>query len=107
MVAAGWMAGATVTLLGARAAATDGANELRALRRDVGIEELGTPDTADRLAAAVDDLGRAEARIGHPVLWPLRVVPVASRHVRAAERAVGAGTRPPRSRSGRPWRWRS
>jgi hypothetical protein len=84
LVAVGWL------LLGARSEMAAGTSELRQVRRKASIATLVEPARRTELAAAERHFEAAEAKVDSPVLAPLKVVPVVSRHLRAAQQVVDA-----------------
>ncbi|WP_426573417.1 DUF4012 domain-containing protein [Aquihabitans sp. McL0605] len=83
-----WLIGVGWALLGARSHADAGAAELRSVRQRATIAALTAPSSRADLGEAQHDFDAAAARLDSPVLWPLRVVPVVSRHLRAADKLV-------------------
>lgn len=91
----GWLLAVAWALLGARSQLAAGAADLRAVRREASVASLVAPSSRARLASSRRHFRAAASRIGSPVLLPLRVLPVAGRHVRAVERVAetsAAGT---------------
>jgi hypothetical protein len=82
LVAAGWL------LLGARRAMTAGTSDLRQVRQQASITALVEPSSRAQLRSAGDHFDAAEAKVDSPVLAPLKVLPVVSRHLRAAQELV-------------------
>jgi hypothetical protein len=93
LAALGWAAIATFLVLGARHDLDAGAERLRAVRRQATIAGLVSPATRARLAAAEHDFERARRRLGSTWLAPVRMVPVASRQLRAATRLADTSRR--------------
>lgn len=83
-----WLAATGWLLVSARAAARQGAAELRRVRRQATISTLLAPGAERDLAGAVTHFDRARARLDNPLLLPLRAVPVVSRHLGAARGAA-------------------
>lgn len=82
LVVAGWL------LADARSSMESGRQRLEGVRAGATPSSLLEPGTADALAEAEDDFDHARSRLRSPVLTPLRVLPVAGRHLRAADRVV-------------------
>jgi len=74
----------------ARRSMVAGVAELRQVRRQASVTALLEPERRADLAAAQRDFDRAQHRLDSPVLWPARVLPVASRHLRAADKLVSS-----------------
>lgn len=85
-----WVVLATWLLAGARSTARSGASALRGIRREATIASLLKPATRRDLDRAGGDFDRAASRLDNPLLWPLRAMPVLSRHVGAARQGVEA-----------------
>ncbi|HEX2575987.1 MAG TPA: DUF4012 domain-containing protein [Aquihabitans sp.] len=83
-----WAAGVAWLLLDARSALAAGRDRLTVVRDGVTPSSLLDPATGRALDRAGDDFARARSRLRHPVLAPLRVLPVIGRHVRAGDRVV-------------------
>jgi hypothetical protein len=78
------------TLLSVRSDAEAARRDLRATRDDLDVESLLDGDgltTLERAAARFDALG---GRLDHPLLAPVRALPVAGRQLAAADDQVGA-----------------
>lgn len=82
LLVVGWL------LASARSSVAAGARDLRAVRSDASVASLVEPATRGRLDAAHRHFVDGQHRLGNPVLAPLRVLPVAGRHVRAADRVA-------------------
>ncbi|MBX3284950.1 MAG: DUF4012 domain-containing protein [Actinobacteria bacterium] len=82
LVVVGWL------LADARSATESGRQRLEGVRAGATPSSLLAPDTRDQLAAAEADFDHARSRLRSPLLTPLRVLPVAGRHLRAADRVV-------------------
>jgi hypothetical protein len=85
-----WLVAVAWLLVGARSEMAAGTRDLRSVRRDASISSLVDPSSRDELAAASDHFDAAEAKVDSPVLAPLQVIPMASRHLRAARQVVDA-----------------
>jgi hypothetical protein len=85
-----WLVAVAWLLVGARSEMAAGTRDLRAVRRDASISSLVEPTSREELAAAAGHFDAAEAKVDSPVLAPLGLVPVASRHLRSARRVVDA-----------------
>lgn len=83
-----WGAAAAWLLLDARAALADGRVELQVVRGGATPSTLLDTDTGRALDRAGNHFARARSRLRHPVLAPLRLVPVVGRHLRAGDRVV-------------------
>lgn len=83
-----WLAAAAYLLLDASAALDDGRAGLESVREGATPASLLDPATDDALDEAGADFARARSRLRSPVLTPLRVLPIAGRHVRAADRVT-------------------
>lgn len=79
-------------LLDARAGLDDGRRALDRARQDATPASLTDPETAQLLDDAQAQFTRAESRLDNPVLAPLRVMPIAGRHVRAAHRLASSAS---------------
>lgn len=82
LVVAGWL------LADARSSMESGRQRLEGVRAGATPSSLLEPGTGAALARAQDDFDHARSRLRSPVLTPLRVLPVAGRHLRAADRVV-------------------
>lgn len=85
-----WLMAVAWLLVGARSEMAAGTSDLRSVRRDASISSLVEPSSREELASAADHFDAAEAKVDSPILAPLKIVPVASRHLRAAQRVVDA-----------------
>ncbi|WP_421119147.1 DUF4012 domain-containing protein [Aquihabitans daechungensis] len=85
-----WLAAVAWLLVGARSEMAAGTSDLRAVRRDASISSLVEPASRADIRAAADHFDAAEAKIDSPLLAPLQIVPVASRHLRASRQVVDA-----------------
>jgi hypothetical protein len=85
-----WLLAAAWLLLDARGEVRAGAAELRGVRREASIRTLLQPRSRAGLRSASDHFAAAEADLDSPVLAPFRIVPVASRHLRASKQLVDA-----------------
>ena len=85
-----WLVAVAWLLIGARQEMAAGTEDLRTVRREASIRTLVDPASRDELQAAADHFDAAEAKVDSPVLAPLKVIPVVSRHLRAAQRVVDA-----------------
>jgi hypothetical protein len=95
-LAALWLVAVAWLLLGARQDAAAGARAVRSARRDASIASLVGPGAQGDVRSASVHFDAAHAKLGNPLLAPLRVVPIASRHLRASQQLVDAsldGTR--------------
>lgn len=81
-VVAGWL------LADARSSVESGRQRLEAVRAGATPSSLLDPGTETALTDAADDFDRARSRLRSPVLTPMRLLPVAGRHLRAADRVV-------------------
>jgi len=87
-----WSATATYLLLGARSDLEAGAASLRRVRSGASVAALARPPTARRLRSAGSRFRRASSRLDNPFLTPLRLVPVASRHIEASRELAHASS---------------
>lgn len=78
-----WIALAVFLLLGARSASEDGFDQVDLAQRRRTFSALTDPGTADLLRSAGSRFGDARRTLDHPLLAPLRVLPVLGRQVRA------------------------
>lgn len=85
-----WVLTATYLLVDARSAMDDGAVALRSVRSRSDLRGLTGDATSRALARAEDRFDDGARRLDHPVLGPLRVLPVASRHLAASRRLAHA-----------------
>lgn len=88
MVLALWAAAATALLLSARSSLEAGRSELNGVREGATPATLLEAETGDALDRAAADFAQARSRVRNPLLTPLRILPVAGRHVRAVDRLV-------------------
>jgi Protein of unknown function (DUF4012) len=65
-------------------------DELQSLRRDASPSELLRERTTEALTRIEARLGRAQGRLGSPVLAPVKILPVVGRQVRSAESLTAA-----------------
>jgi hypothetical protein len=86
-----WCTVAAVSLLAARSDLAAGARSLRAVRSRADIAELAGPGSTRDLASARRSFERGSHRLASPALLPLRILPVASRHL-AAARSLAKGS---------------
>lgn len=86
-----WGVLGAVILLSARADLAAGGRSLRAVRSRADITALAGAGSSRDLASARRSFERASGRLDSPVLLPLRVLPVASRHM-AAARSLAHGS---------------
>lgn len=85
-----WSVAVAWLLFGAGREMAAGTSDLRAVRRGASLTSLVEPGSRSDLRGAADHFDAAEAKIDSPILSPLLVVPVASRHLRAARQVVAA-----------------
>ncbi|MCU1371512.1 MAG: hypothetical protein JWO77_2706 [Ilumatobacteraceae bacterium] len=85
-----WLGAVCWLLVGARSEMAAGTRDLRQVRRQASISTLVAPSSRAQLASATRHFDRAEAKVDSPVLSPLKLVPVVSRHLRAAQKVVDA-----------------
>ncbi len=85
-----WSVAVAWLLFGARREMAAGTSDIRAVRRDVSITSLVEPGSRADIRAAAHHFDAAEAKIDSPILAPLQLVPVVSRHLRAARQVVDA-----------------
>jgi hypothetical protein len=85
-----WLVVVAWLLLGARSEVESGTGQLRAVRRQASIATLVEPASRRELASAGSHFDAAASKLDSPVLAPLKVVPVVSRHLRASQDLVAA-----------------
>jgi hypothetical protein len=83
-----WLAVAGWLLVDARSSMTSGRQRLAEVREGVTPSSLLEPETEAALVQAQQEFDSARSRLRSPVLTPLRLLPVAGRHLRAADRVV-------------------
>lgn len=86
LIAVGWL------LADARASVESGRQRLEGVRAGATPSSLLEPGTERALAKAQADFDHARSRLRSPILTPLRVLPVAGRHLRAADRVVASAS---------------
>lgn len=92
LIVLAWLGVSTWLVVSARSAAEKGAVSLRAVRQRATVSAILEPATRQDLDAARRNFERASGRLDNPVLWPLRAVPVVSRHLAASRQlAASAG----------------
>jgi hypothetical protein len=87
-----WGAACAWLLADAAGSLDQGADQLRAVRSQATVRQLLAPETGEDLDAAGRSFADADATLANPILSPLRLLPVAGRHLRAADRLASAGT---------------
>ena len=85
-----WLITVVFMLVSARRSMTAGSTHLRHVRRQASIAALVRPASRADLVAAHASFDDADAALSSPLLAPFKVVPVASRHLRAAQRLVAS-----------------
>ncbi|MCU1355213.1 MAG: hypothetical protein JWM89_631 [Acidimicrobiales bacterium] len=85
-----WLVVVGYLLVDASLALGDGAGSLRSVRRRATVSALVDPSTRDDVVAARGRFSHASSRLDNPLLGPLRLVPVVSRHLAAARRLAHA-----------------
>jgi hypothetical protein len=83
-----WSGAVVWTLVSAAAESAGGTSALREVRSKASIAALVEPSSREDLAEAEDHFASAGGSLDSPVLWPLRVLPVVGRHIRAADELV-------------------
>lgn len=87
-----WAIAAAWTLFGARRSLAAGAADLRTVRRGASVATLVEPSSRRHLDQAQGHFDDASNRLDSPLLWPLRVLPVAGRHLRAADKVAATAS---------------
>lgn len=87
-----WLAFCVVLLLGARADAAKGLDAVNAAKGLTGPDDLLRGAPIRPLAAARASFRGAHNKLSHPVLAPLKLLPIAGRQLRAADAMAGAAT---------------
>ncbi len=90
IAALGWVAAAVVLLLLAASATNAGFDDLDRAQGRRTFANLVDPATGDQLGSAADEFGHAHDLLGHPLLAPVRVLPVIGRQVRASDDLASA-----------------
>lgn len=85
-----WLLAVAWLLLGTRRELAAGAEDLRQVRARASVSAIVAPASRAELRSAGRHFDAAEAKVDSPVLAPLKVVPFASRHLRATQDLVDA-----------------
>lgn len=80
-----------LSVLGAQAAMS-GADRVRELELSMGPRELTDGQVDRSLDAALDDMRRADDLLGHGLLGPVRILPIAGRQLRTATALTATAT---------------
>lgn len=86
-----WAVAASVQLARVAMALDDGASALRSARREATVRRVLDGDLSGDLEDAEGGFADAASRLDHPVLAPLRALPIASRQVEALDALATAG----------------
>ena len=80
-----WLVVVAYLVVSAALSMGHGASALRDVRRQATVSDLLHPGTRANVAKARSDFGHAASRLDNPLLAPIRILPVASRHLAAAK----------------------
>jgi len=85
-----WVVAAALLLLGVDRHVRDGIAAVNAAQGRINATTISDPNAPDLLAPVVADFGRARRDLDNPLLFPIRILPVAGRQVRAVRNLAAA-----------------
>ena len=87
-----WVATVFVLLTSAALHVRSGQQAVRVAQRHLTAAEISDPAAPDRLEPVRRQFAAARAELDNPAVWPLRVLPVMGRQLRAVDNLAGAAT---------------